>query len=198
MPQLECHALLIAVGFHQFSRITSTITGRRQVILHFKTHGLRRSVCIVLLSRELPGNYQYPIGLSQQRRVLSRAQSLPIANRAIQAKYRSKNADIAIVAIRDHRNGLKCGRYPTTIIAIERYMNSGSQFSFGTKKAQVALIRTPATPTTRHATVHAAEPDFASFVSSNCCPSVPVSIMSINVARNTKRDNGRDNPSRSK
>ena len=160
------------------------------MILHFKTHGLRRSVCIVLLSRELPGNYQYPIGLSQQRRVLSRAQSLPIANRAIQAKYRSKNADIAIVAIRDHRNGLKCGRYPTTIIAIERYMNSGSQFSFGTKKAQVALIRTPATPTTRHATVHAAEPDFASFVSPNCCPSVPVSIMSINVARNTKRDNG--------
>ena len=31
--------------------ITSAITGRRQVILHFKTHGLRRSVCIVLLSR---------------------------------------------------------------------------------------------------------------------------------------------------
>ena len=178
------------------SGITSGFTGPRQVILHFKTHGLRRSVCIVLLSRELPGNYQYPIGLSQQRRVLSRAQSLPIANRAIQAKYRSKNADIAIVAIRDHRNGLKCGRYPTTIITIERYMNSGSQFSFGTKKAQVALIRTPATPTTRHATVHAAEPDFASFVSSNCCPSVPVSIMSINVARNTKRDNVNDHRAR--
>ena len=33
--------------------ITSTITGRRQVTLHFKTHGLRRSVCIVLLYRDL-------------------------------------------------------------------------------------------------------------------------------------------------
>ena len=32
------------------NHITSTITGRRQVILHFITHGLRRSACIVLLS----------------------------------------------------------------------------------------------------------------------------------------------------
>ena len=34
------------------SGITSAITGRRQVIFHFKTHGLRRSVCIALLSRD--------------------------------------------------------------------------------------------------------------------------------------------------
>ena len=43
------------------SVITSTITGRRQVTVHFKTHGLRRSVCIVLLCRDhgqLPVSYR--------------------------------------------------------------------------------------------------------------------------------------------
>ena len=47
---------LFGCWFSQFSlsRITSTITGRRQAILHFKTHGLRRSVCIVLLSGVWP------------------------------------------------------------------------------------------------------------------------------------------------
>ena len=36
----------------RLSVITSMITGRRQVILHFKTPGIRGSVCIMLLSSD--------------------------------------------------------------------------------------------------------------------------------------------------